>query len=462
MTFIPNAGKMVMADGVSFSLDDIGGKRNNNCIVVGASGTSKTRSFVIPNILEATGSYVISDPKGSLYKDYHKHLKDRGYKVYLLDFRNIEKSNRYNPLDYVKKDDDAIALASILYTRTKSTDKDKYWELSAINLLAALISHIKTSLPYKYRNLGALADMLNTRKLKIGLDNTLVDFLNVKYKPIKGTIKMDQLLGAINREGFDEEDMDEFFKFLNEKHPCTATRYYSQLFKDGDSADTTKECIFMEANFAMEQYATDSMRKLTSESDFDFRDLGNEKTAIFVTCSDTDRSKDQFVSLFYSQCLQVLCNYADTECKDNRLPVPVRFFLDDFATNYKIADFDKIITMIRSRGISASIIIQDVHQLESAYNEAWHTIISNCDNAMYLGGNDYETSVEISKQFDVPLDDIRSMKYRDCYIYRRLEETKKSKTINLDMFKRALMNGTEYKCKMPEESKKKVSIGFRV
>lgn len=459
MNFIPNAGKMIVAEDTEFTLDDIASKRNNNYLIVGASGTSKTRSIVIPNILKATGSYVISDPKGTLYRDYGSYLKEKGYETYLLDFRNPYVSDKYNPLDYVHSEDDALKLAAILYDRTSNNEKDKYWELSGIYLLASLICYTKFNLSEKYHNLSTVAEALETKKVKIEMCEAYKKFIKKKFEKASPD-KIQMIFDAVTRQGYDVDDMNEYFKVLQEVSPCAATRFYAQLFNE--EAEITRDCIFMEAIFAIQQFATDSMRKLTSKSDFNFRDIGNKNTAIFVTCSDTDRSKDAFVSLFYSQCLQELCIHADTACKGSRLPVPVRFFLDDFSTNYKIKDFDKTITMIRSRGISATVIIQDLNQLTTSYGGGGKTIINNCDNIVYLGGNDYLTYDEISKIMDKSIDEIRNLKYRECFVYRRLETSKKAVLLNLDSYKRHILNGCSYVRDIKLKEKPTRKIGFQI
>ncbi len=459
MNFIPGSGKMIVAEDTEFTLDDLDSKRNNNYLIVGASGTSKTRSIVIPNILKATGSYVISDPKGSLYKDYGPYLEERGYETYLLDFRNPYISSKYNPLDYVHNEDDALKLATILFGETNRDGKDKYWELSGIYLLASIICYTKFNLCEAFHNLSTVAEALETKKVKIEMCDAYKKFIEKKYDKASPA-DIQKIFYAAIRQGYDVDDMNGYFKVLQDVAPCAATRFYAQLFNE--EADNTKDCIFMEAQFAMQQFATNSMRCLTKRSSFNFKEIGDSKTAIFVICSDTDRSKDTFVSLFYSQCLQELCNYADTECKGGRLPVPVRFFLDDFSTNYKIKDFDKIITMIRSRGISATVIVQDLNQLTTSYGGGGKTIINNCDNIVYLGGNDYLTYEEISKIMDKSIDEIRNLKYRECFVYRRLENTKKAVLLNLDSYKSHILNGCSYVSDIKLNEKPKNKVGFQM
>lgn len=455
-------GTTIIADGISQPLDDFETKRNNNFLIVGASGTSKTRSFVIPNVLEATGSYIISDPKGYIYDTYSDYMKDKGYEVFLIDLKNPERSCHYNPLDYVETADDALKLASTIYSKTQDTDSHKYWENSGIYLLAAIITYVKFEMDKKYHNINYIMDVISTRKIRIEYCDLLVNFIKKEYKvdSPQAATQGHLLLDAIKRDGYSDEKVDSYFKFMqNEGHTTAYTRFFSQLMVDG--ANDTKDCIYMEAMFALQQFSSDSVQNITSKSDFRFEDLDKKKMAIFVTCSDTDRSMDTFANMFYSQCLQVLCDYADTKCKNHRLKMPVRFFLDDFATNFKIVNFDKTIAMIRSRGISANIIIQDLHQLKTCYNYAAETIINNCDNIVYFGGNDYDTNLYMSKLMDVQMDDLRYMKYRECFVYRRMNKSIRTYGVDLDIFEKCKRNGIMYKRTTPI-IKPKWRIGFAV
>ena len=469
-------GSIHIARGIKYSLDDIATKRNNNVLAVGASGTSKTRSYVIPNIIEASGSYVISDPKGTLYLEYGEYLKNKGYRVCLLDFRNINHSSRYNPLDYVKTDEDILKLATAMLGAVSSRDNDiyKYWELSGAYLLAAVISYVKNELEEKYHNIGYIYRAISTRYIRVMYSNLLEEFLHdidrfynededvkVLMEDMKYGMRFcgDELIRYAKNKGYVDVKMDGYFKFLNLYHPTSASRFFSQLI---DGADKTMSCIYMQANSALQMYSSDKMIKLTKKSDFNFRDLGQRKMALFVTCSDTDRSMDSFVSLFYSQCLQELCGYADNDCRNGRLPMPVRFFLDDFATNFKIVDFDKIIAMIRSRGISANIIIQDLHQLKTCYKDAAETIINNCDTILYLGGNDYDTYEAMARQMNASVGEIRNMGYLDCFVYRRMESSEKAKCIDLEKFKICMRNNMDYHEKYRHRPAQKQRVGFQV
>lgn len=436
---------MHLASGVSYTLDDFVSKKNNNVLIVGASGTSKTRSIVIPNILQATGSYVISDPKGVLYDGYSQYLRDNGYNTYLLDFKNLKNSISYNPFDYIKCEYDVLKVANILISQT-SKSEDPYWTNSGKELLAGVIAYVKYDMPKEYHNLSTVVQVLSTgTALNVPNTDLLRNYLldsakrNNSVSPEKLNLEYFRFLYEDGK--YTNVDLYAWAKFLNNNnHSTLASRLLMQCANL--TADTTKSCIVAEAMSPLGIFNYDNTQHFINHSTFNFLELGYRKTALFISCSDTDRSLDSIVSLVWTQLLQVLCDMADKKCPNYRLPIPVRLILDDFATNFKIADFDKAIAMIRSRGISATIIIQDYNQLKKCYDDASKTISSNCDTWVYLGGNDYDTINSMANQMNTTTRELMLLKNGECYIYRRGEESHKEKLIDLDLFNDSLKLST--------------------
>ena len=218
-----------------------------------------------------------------------------------------------------------------------------------------------------------------------------------------------------------EDVKDSSLSILFERHKleCSDSWAYEQ-FKNVDLAPY-KTFDSIRATLAGKFAAMDTpeLKEMLSGNRFSFRDIADRKTAVFVNISDTDRSLDTLVDLFFTQAMNELCSYADNECKDNRLPVPVRFILDDFATNCKIKEFPRMISSFRSRAISVMLMIQAESQLKARYGEDAKTIIANCDTYAYLGGNDLDTQKAISERCDRPLSEISAMPIGYCWVFRR-------------------------------------------
>ena len=217
-----------------------------------------------------------------------------------------------------------------------------------------------------------------------------------------------------------------FLNELEEVNPNSFAVSQYKLFQQNNRAEKTEASIVCILSEKLNGLTFDTLKSIYSAKDkIDFKTLGCEKTALFLTISDTDRSMDRLVSLLYTQAIQELCLYADTQCKENRLPVPVRFILDDFASNAYIPDFQNIISVIRSREIYVSIIIQSISQLSALYGiDNAKTIINNCDNCLYLGGQDIETIDLISKKTNKPLSTISNMPLNNAWLFTRGSEPK--------------------------------------
>lgn len=406
-------GSMLIAEGCAYSLNDFKTGLNNNVIVVGGSGCGKTRNIVTPNISQGVGSYLISDPKGDLYKKFGGYLRKKGYDVRVINFAHPELSCSYNPLHYIKSTQDIVKFSSLLVNDKRSADskRDPYWDLISATLLSAVIGLIKED------------------------GNTACTF---------GTIL------SLVRGGIRESDSSHVsaLSILFDEHEKTHPDSWAcAQFKGVNVApDTTYDCILSTLCAKFAALDSKELNRMMSGKYFDFSSLGCRKTAVFVVVSDTDRTMDALANIFFTQAINALCDFADTRCKNNRLPIPVRFILDDFATNCRIEEFPRIISSIRSRGISVMLLIQSEAQLRQGYDEDALTIISNCDTYAYIGGNDVETAVNISLRSDRPLPEVLYMPIGDCIVFRRGSKPVSTK----------ILNGGEYIRKMENEMKRAV------
>jgi len=352
-----------LAKGVVVSNDTRITKLNNNDLIIGSSGSGKTGGYVIPNIQNISGSMVISDTKGQLYKMFRNKLENKGYKVCLIDLVNPLNSCGYNPLNFIRKYDngkhneqDILTLANTIMPVLNRYDP--FWEMAAAGYLAFLISFCLDALEESEHN------MISVCKL------------HQSFIKKNGTLLFDKWV---------EENPDTF----------TAKKFYQlqAIF----NADKMWSSIVEFANRALELFMFEEAKSIFENTiNFNIIDLGREKTVLFINNSDTDRTFDRLANIFYTQALQRLCYEADMN-PDGRLKVPVRIIMDDFASGTKIPDFDKIISVIRSRDISVSLILQSLTQLESMYSSSEAmTIVNNCDHILCLGSQDKTTAEFVS------------------------------------------------------------------
>lgn len=397
-----NYGKMILAENQEYSLNCYETQLNNNVLVVGASGAGKTRSIVTPNLLEATGSYVISDPKGNLYKKYKGFLEKQGYVVKKLDFTDPAESHKYNFFKYINSTQDIVSTAHMLiYEGEKGNHVDPFWDQAAQLLVQALIAYLKESQREDEQNLHNLLKLVTICYSNGDMDN-------------KDSI------------------MDCLIKDHGRAHPDSYAVKTYEKFRT--AASKTLRSILITVNSKLGLFDTPEVKSMTAEDEMNIPMIGQEKTAIFVVVSDTDRSMDPLVNLFFTQSMNQLCRYADKECEDSCLPVPVRFILDDFATNCKIAQFPRMISSIRSRGISTMLMIQAESQLASSYGDDWATIIGNCDTYVYLGGNDVKTAQAVAERADVLPKKILNMPVGTNWIFRRGQAPIYGKNFDLEAY----------------------------
>lgn len=362
---------------------------NNNDLIIGVSGAGKTRSYVIPNILHSNESMIIVDTKNSLSKKLTPYLKNKGYTVWNLNFARTEQSEMgYNPLHFIERypnekypynTQDIEMLCQFLCPI--ETLKDPFWDYAARMYMATMISYVLEALPENEKNLGSVAKIQNTMGNKV------------------------------------------FEKLMNEWEAACPESYAVRkwhLFKDTGSADKTHASTQMIVGEKLSSFSSNGMIKLFSNpKQIDFRYMSEHKTVLFVNVSDSDRSCDRLLNILYSQALHALCACAD-EAEDGRLQIPVRLILDDFAANATIPDFDKIISVVRSREIYISIILQSLTQLDAMYgSDCAKTIINNCDSCLYLGGQDVETARYIGAKANKTTDTILNMPINTALLFVR-------------------------------------------
>lgn len=376
---------LILAERVICDLDDCKTKLNNNVVVVGSPGSGKSSSVVLPNIYQASGSYLISDPKGYLYEETADYLQKRGYEVLLLDLKNPTASNHYNPLAYIRTIQDIMTLASLLAHQSdrESFSGDPFWDQAAFGLYTAVLAYLVFECPVRQRTLANMTRLIS-----------MMD--------IEDTSKQCEL--------------DKLFEHLQAKKPDTFA--YIQYRKIRVCPTKTLQSIIITAQASLLMLENPELNVMTASDDVCLSTLGDTKKAVFLVVSDSDRSMDVLANIFFTQAMNELCCHADQDC-GGRLPVPVRFILDDFGTNLKINEFPKFISSIRSRGISTMLILQSEGQLKAEYKDNAATIIAGCDTYVYTGGNDLETAKAVAERTNDSIQNVLSQEIGKVRIIRR-------------------------------------------
>lgn len=353
------AGELILTSTRSESMDSWVTGLNNNVLVLGCSGSGKTRNFLKPNLLQCEGSYVVLDSKGRLFREMGPCLSAHGYTVDCLDFTTMEGTIGYDPLHHVRwrkgrpLAQDIISIASALFPRSEMGD-DPFWAGAAANYVASYIAYVFEALPDREWNMASV--------------------VSVYEQACEGNA--DALFSDLSRQ---DPESYAVSLYRRAKSTARAEKMHSSIM--GIIAANLMPLTF--------DGALASFRRVDQ---IDFCDLGRERRVLFVTMDDMDRSLAPLTSLFIRQAFSSLCDFADAKCEGGRLPVPVRFMLDDFA-NLTLPDFDDVLSVIRSREISCTIICQTVSQLEARYNQAVaNSIIGNCDRHLVLGFQDERTA----------------------------------------------------------------------
>ena len=340
--------------------------RNKNVLVVGGAGSGKTRFFVKPNLMQMHSSYVVTDPKGTLINECGKMLYDNGYEIKVLNTINFKKSMKYNPFAYIKSEKDILKLVQTIIANTKGEGEkagEDFWVKAERLYYTALIAYIYYEAPVEEQNFATLLDMIDASEVREE-DETYMN------------------------------PVDRLFEALEKKDPNHfAVRQYKKYKL---AAGKTAKSILISCGARLAPFDIKELRNLMSEDELELDKTGDRKTALFVIISDTDDTFNFVVSIMYSQLFNLLCEKAD-DVYGGRLPVHVRCLLDEFANIGLIPKFEKLIATIRSREISASIILQAQSQLKAIYKDNADTIVGNCDSTLFLGGKEKTTLKELSE-----------------------------------------------------------------
>lgn len=340
--------------------------RNKNVLVIGGSGSGKTRFYVKPNLMQMHSSYCVTDPKGTIVLECGKMLEDNGYEIKILNTINFKKSMKYNPFAYIRSEKDILKLVQTIIANTKGEGEkagEDFWVKAEKLYYTALIGYIWYEAPREEKNFATLLDMIDASEVRED-DETYMN-------PI-----------------------DRLFEALEKKEP---THFAVKQYKKYKlAAGKTAKSILISCGARLAPFDIRELRELMSEDELELDTLGDRKTALFVIISDTDDTFNFVVSIMYSQLFNLLCDKAD-DVYGGRLPVHVRCLLDEFANIGLIPKFEKLIATIRSREISASIILQAQSQLKAIYKDNADTIVGNCDSTLFLGGKEKTTLKELSE-----------------------------------------------------------------
>ena len=353
-TVLNNRKGIILAEDNYLPVDKRG---NVNVLVVGGSGSGKSASYSIPNAYQQLGSYVFTDPKGELYDRTAGYLRSNGYEIKVLNLVRPQYSDGYNPLMHISSEIDVDVIANTIVKGQKSDGggSDPFWDDSAEMLLKALIYYLMATRPEEEQNLASCAELVRAANSNGG-SNLLTELISK----------------------------------LPYDHPARMNYKSIEI-----APEKTYSSILSTLQSKLGKFDSKEIAELTSTDTINFNDIGNKKTAVYVISSDTHTAYDFLLTIFFSQMIQQLYNYADDN--GGKLRVPTYFILDEFANIGKIPDFDKKISTSRSRKISFSVILQNLDQLEAIYEKSYETIIGNCDTHLFLGSNSYKTVEYFSK-----------------------------------------------------------------
>lgn len=348
------------------SLDGRRHRRNLNTLVCGGSGSGKTRGYSLPNAMQAASSMVVLDPKGEILREVGGLLEAEGFEVRVLDLVRPELSHCYNPFAYVRGDADAQRLTTNLFKATTpkgAQSQDPFWDTAAGMLHLALMLYLVHEAPPEERNYATLMEMLRAGEVREDDD----EFSSV---------------------------LDELFDRLETADPGHIALKYYRSYRSG--AAKTLKSIQVTLASRLEKFNLDAIASLTATDEMDLASLGTRRVALFAVIPDNDTSFNFLVSMLYTQLFQQLFSLADSRCGGS-LPVHVHFLMDEFANVSLPDDFEKILSTMRGRNVSASIIVQNLAQLKALFEKQWESVVGNCDEFLYLGGNEQSTHKYVSE-----------------------------------------------------------------
>ncbi len=356
----------ILTQNTRIGLDGRKHRRNLNVMVVGGSGSGKTRFYAKPNVMQANTSFVILDPKGEILRDTGNLLKAKGYEIKVLDLINMHLSHCYNPFAYLNDDKDVLKLVTNLIRNTTpkgSNTNDPFWERSETALLEALILYLLYEAPKNEQNFPMVMEMIAAAEVRED-DETY------------------------------QSPLDELFERLAMREPeHLAVKQYN-IFKL--AAGKTAKSILISLGVRLEKFNLSTIAGITTADEMELPSIGERKTALFAVIPDNDSSFNFIVGMLYTQLFQSLMYLADYKY-GGRLPIHVHFVMDEFANVALPDEFDKLLSTMRSREISVSIILQNLAQLKALFKDSWESIVGNCDEFLYLGGNEQSTHKYVSE-----------------------------------------------------------------
>lgn len=361
-----NFHNKILTQHVAIGMDGRKHRRNLNVLCCGGSGAGKTRFYAKPNLMNADHSYVVLDPKGEMLRDCGSLLEEKGYAIKVIDLINMEKSHCYNPFVYLKNDNDIQRLVTNLFKNTTpkgSQSQDPFWDQAASMLLLALIFYLHYEAPEDEQNFPMVMEMIRSGEVMEGMEDY--------HSPL-----------------------DELFDRLEMKDPDHIALKYYRNYRSGSGKTLKSIQITLVAR--LEKFNLESLAGITQTDEMDLWSLGERKTVIFACIPDNDSSFNFIVGMLYTQLFQQLYYQAD-QIHGGRLPIHVHFIMDEFANVALPDEFDKLLATMRSREISVSIIIQNMAQLKALFETQWESIVGNCDEFLYLGGNEQSSHKYVSE-----------------------------------------------------------------
>lgn len=367
---------IILSQHISMGLDGRRHKRNLNVIVVGGSGAGKTRGYVLPNIMECNCSYIIADPKGEILRKTGGLLEKEGYEICVLNLVDLEKSDCYNPIAYLRSDHDALKLVTNLIKNTnekRQKSSDPFWDKSEAAILQAFILYLLHEAPASEQNFSTVMYMI---------ENAAASEEDESYK----------------------SPVDLLFDDLERKNPEHIALKMYKVFKQ--AAGKTAKSIFVSTAVRLAAFNLPEIARVTEKDEMFLNTIGNRKKAVFAIISDNDTSLNFIVSMLYSQAFQELYHEADRN--GGRLPVHVRVMMDEFANVALPENFEKVLATCRGREISINIIIQNMAQIKAMFRDSWENLTGNCDTYIYLGGNESTSHEYISKSLGKETVDVKT------------------------------------------------------
>ena len=357
----------ILSQNVRISFNTRGHRRNLNTLVIGGSGAGKTRFYGKPNVMQCNSSFVILDPKGEILRDTGYLLEKNGYDIKVVDLISMEKSHGYNPFHYIRNDNDILKLITNLIRNTTPKNQnnmaDPFWEKSETALLQALFLYLYHEAPEEEQTFEMVMEMLNAAEVKED---------DEEY----------------------QSTLDKLFERLETRKPGTLAYKQYSMYRKG--AAKTVKSILISVGVRLAAFNLESVQHMTFYDELELEKIGERKTALFAIIPDNDTTFNFLIGMLYTQLFQMLYHIADDKY-GGELPVPVHFLMDEFANVALPDEFDKLLSTMRSRNIFVSIIIQNMAQLKALYKDSWESIVGNCDELYYLGGNEQSTHKFISE-----------------------------------------------------------------